>query len=188
MDIISKVKEEVINLSNEYKNNSSDNYDFWNEHIKYVYKESIILAQKYNADIEIVKLASLLHDIALIKNVGTKDDHHINGKKLASDILDKYNYPEDKKEKVLGCILNHRSSSNASNIEELCVADADILAHFDNIPLNFELAFNKFNKNLSDVREFLSEWFLKDFNDLSEKTKEAFKERYDLICKIVIGK
>ena len=28
--------------------------------------------------------------------------------------------------------------------------------------------------------------FEKDYNDLSEKTKEVFKERYKLICEIII--
>ena len=34
--IIENIKEEIIKLSEEYKNNSKDKYDFWNEHIKYV--------------------------------------------------------------------------------------------------------------------------------------------------------
>ena len=64
---IEKVREYVINKSNEYKDSSLDHYDFWNEHIKYVYNEAIDLANKYNADIDIVKLGALLHDIALIE-------------------------------------------------------------------------------------------------------------------------
>jgi len=33
MNIIELVKEYVLEKSNEYKINSNDNYDFWNEHI-----------------------------------------------------------------------------------------------------------------------------------------------------------
>ena len=29
--------------------------------------------------------------------------------------------------------------------------------------------------------------FEKDYNDLSERSKESFKERYNQICKIVLG-
>ena len=47
----------------------------------------LALAQKYGADIEIVKLGALLHDIALICKVGDRKDHHINGKILAEEIL-----------------------------------------------------------------------------------------------------
>lgn len=65
MNIVDEIEKEVKNYIEEFKNKSEDHYDFWSEHIKYVYEESIDLAKKYNADIEIVQLGSLLHDIAL---------------------------------------------------------------------------------------------------------------------------
>ncbi len=186
MDIIEDIKREIINLSNEYKNNSIDNYDFWNEHIKYVYEEVILLARKYNADLEIVSLGALLHDIALIKQVGDRKDHHINGKSIALEMLKKYNYPKEKIDKVLGCVYNHRSSKNANNIEEICVSDADILSHFDNIPMLFNLII-KNKVTLNELRDNLKNSFEKDYNDLSEKTKESFKERYHLILDIILN-
>ena len=166
MDIIYEIEKEVKEKINEYKINSEDNYDFWNEHIKYVYEESKKLAKIYNAD---------------------KKEHHINGKKIADEILTKYNYSTDKKEQVLNCVYNHRSSKNAITIEELCVADADILAHFDNIPMLFNSAFNRNNIELSEVRKWMKECFEKDYNDLSDKTKEIFKDKYKMICEIVLG-
>ena len=187
MNIIEQIEKEVISKSGEYKNNADDHYDFWNEHIRYVYKESQILAEKYGADIEVVKLGALLHDIALICKVGERKDHHINGKVLAEEILNKYDYQKEKRDKVLSCIYNHRSSKNATNIEDLCVADADILAHFDNIPMIFNSAYNRNKINLNEVRNWLKECFEKDYNDLSDRTKKEFKEQYKMICKIVLG-
>jgi len=186
MDIVDLVEKEVIDASEKYKNEVDDHYDYWNEHIKYVYYEAINLAKKYNANLEIVKLGALLHDIALIKRVGERNDHHENGKILADKILDKYNYPN--KEKVLGCILHHRSSKNATNIEELCVADADVLAHFDNIPMLFNSAFNRNKLSLDEVKTWMKDVFEKDYDDLSDNTKKEFKERYNLIKEIVLGK
>lgn len=187
MDIIKNIKNLIIKYCEEYKENAQDNYDFWNEHIKFVYQESIELAKKYKADIEIVSLGALLHDVALIKKIGERKDHHINGKDLANEILTDYNYPQNKKERVLNCVLNHRSSKNGTTIEELCVADADILAHFDNIPMLFNSGFNRSNKTLDNIREWLKECFEKDYNDLSDKTKEIFKDRYNIIIDIVLG-
>ena len=69
----------------------------------------------------------------------------------------------------------------------MCVADADILAHFDNIPMLFNLAYNRYNINLNEVREWMRNTFQKDYNDLSEKTKESFKERYTQIYEVVLG-
>ena len=152
MNIIDLIEKEVKDKINEYKNSSEDHYDFWNEHIKYVYIESKKLAEQYGADKEIVKLGALLHDIALICKVGERKDHHINGKILAEEILNKYNYPKEKMDRVLSCVYNHRSSKNATNIEDLCVADGDIIAHFDNIPMLFNLAYNRNKINLNEVR------------------------------------
>ena len=51
-------------------------------------------------------------------NVGERKDHHISGASIARDILNKINYPKERIEKIIGCILNHRSSKNAANVEE----------------------------------------------------------------------
>ena len=185
MNIVEKIEEEVKICAKEYKNDSEDHYDFWNEHVKYVYMEATELASKYNADEEIVKLGALLHDIALIRKVGERKNHHLNGKIIAQKILTKYSYPIDRMQRVLNCVYNHRSSKNATSIEELCVADADILAHFDNIPMLFNSAYNRCNINLNEVRNWMKECYEKDYHDLSEKTKIDFSERYKMICKVI---
>lgn len=186
--MIEQIKKEVLDLIEQYKNTAEDHFDFWNEHIKYVRLESLKLADLYGADKEIVELGALLHDIALIKKVGDRASHHVNGAIIAREILQKYDYPSDKLERVVKCVFNHRSSKNATSIEETCVCDADIIAHFDNIPMLFNLAYNKYNRNLNDVRDWLKTFFEKDFNDLSSKTKKIYKEEYDLIYKTVIEK
>ena len=187
MDIlINNIKKYVIEKCEEYKVNSSDNYDFWNEHIKYVYYEAIGQAKKYDADLDIVKLGALLHDIALIEKVGERTDHHINGKVLSDKILDKYGCRKDVKERVLGCVLNHRSSKNATNNEELCVCDADILAHFDNIPMLFNSAINRNKLSLNEIRSWIDEVFQKDFNDLSDRCRNDYYEKYNLIRDVIL--
>ena len=186
-ELIKKVEDYVKDKSNEHLKNSDDNYDFWNEHIKYVYYEAERLAHKYDADLSIVKIGALLHDIALIEGVGSRADHHINGKILSNDILDSFDCPEDIKERILGCVLHHRSSKNATNIEELCVCDADILAHFDNLPMVLHSAFTRYNIDLANIREWMKTMFDKDYNDLSDRTKEEFKERYELIKDVIIN-
>ena len=186
MNIIDEVKEYVLKRIEDYKANSDDHYDFWNEHVKYVYEESINLAEKYEADIEIVSIGALLHDIALINKIGDRKDHHINGEKIAKDIVEKFSYDKNKISRVLKCVYNHRSSKNANTIEEICVADADILAHFDNIPMLFNSAFVRNKVSLNEIRAWMKNTFEKDYNDLSDRTKEIFKEKYNQICKIVL--
>jgi len=180
--LVDSVEKYVKKQIEEYKESSLDHYDFWEEHVKYVYDESMLLAGVYGADKEIVALGALLHDIALINRVGEKKDHHINGEIIARGLLTKFNYDEKKKERVLKCIYNHRSSNNAQSIEELCVADADILAHFDNVQMLLNIAYNKEHLNGREAKEWLKEALEKDYNDLSIKTKEKFRYKYKKIC------
>lgn len=172
--VIQHIKNEVLALNQKYIDESDDHYDFWEQHIKYVVDNALYLASKFNADLEVVELGAILHDIALVAKVGTKKDHHINGANLAKELLLKYGYSQNKINLVIGCVLNHRSSKNATNIEELCVADADILAHFDNI----EMVLNVARKQCIDSKNII-EWCESDYNDLSENTKSDFKPKYE---------
>ncbi len=185
--MIEEIRQYVIDRSEAYRRESEDHYDFWNEHIRYVYQEAVRLAQIYHADETVVMLGALLHDIALIEKAGDRKDHHLNGKILGSGILDRFSCPEEIKARVLGCVLHHRSAKNAENIEELCVCDADILAHFDNIPMLFNSAFNGHGVQLSDAREWMKRSFEKDYQDLSDRTRELFSARYHQIMDIVTG-
>ena len=107
-DITEKVKHELLVRCERSK--EKDGYDFWNEHIKYVVENAVKLAKEYGADIEIVELGALLHDIAMPSEYGERDKHHIYGAKIAEELLTRFNYPKDKIEKVRNCVLNHRSS------------------------------------------------------------------------------
>ncbi len=186
MDYIKATRDYVLEKSEWHKNGDDDHYDFWNEHIKYVVDEAIKQAKKFDANLEIVELGALLHDIALICRVGSRAEHHIVGKDLAEEFLKSINYPKDKMNRVLGCVLHHRSSKNAENNEELCVADADILAHFDNIPMLFDYMFTGKKMNLAMVHEEMPRYLEKDFEDLSERAKEDFKDKYEIYKKILI--
>ncbi len=185
--MIEAIRQYVMDRCEAYQRESEDHYDFWNEHIRYVCQEAESLAREYHADDTVVMLGALLHDIALIEKVGDRKDHHLNGETLSRQILDRFSCPEKIKERVLGCVLHHRSAKNAVNIEELCVCDADILAHFDNIPMLFNSAFNRCGVQLNEVREWMRCSFEKDYQDLSDRTKELFRDRYDQIRDIVIG-
>ena len=186
MSILESIKEEVMILNKEYMSTSEDSYNFWEEHIKYVVQESLELAKTYGTDIEIVELAALLHDIALMSKTGTRLEHHVNGANIARNLLTKYGYQEEKLNKVAKCILNHRSSKNSTSIEELCVADADILAHFDNILMVASNAIGN-SSSLPETRKKLRDAFEYDYKDLSDKTQKVFNERYRTICHVVLG-
>ena len=77
-----------------------DGYDFWNDHIKHVFKHSHDLAIKRGGDIEVCELAALFHDMAMVANFGPRAEHEQYGAKMAHSILTELNYPKDKMELV----------------------------------------------------------------------------------------
>ncbi len=186
--IVEKIKEELLNRCE--KSKQKDGYDFWNEHIKYVVENAVELAKKYGADVEIVELGALLHDIAMPSEYGEREKHHIYGAEIAEQLLTDVNYPQDKIEKVKNCVLNHRGSKDRprNTIEEQCVADADVMAHFDCIPSLFELAYKEKNLSISEGKEFVKKKLERDFYKLSETSKELLKERYENIVKVLFVK
>ena len=174
-------------MKNQKKKNG---YDFWNEHIKYVVQNSIKLAKQYGADEEIVELGALLHDISVPSEYGDRENHHIYGAEIAEQLLTQLHYPKERIEKVKNCVLNHRASKNTprNTIEEQCVADADVIAHFDCIPSLFSLVYKEMKMSVSDGEEYVRKKLERDYNKLSEKTKEILKDRYENIIKIIFVK
>ena len=190
MRITDNVKTDIMFLNKKYMSEATDHYNFWEEHIRYVVHEALALAVAYNADAEIVELAALLHDVALMAKVGTRAEHHINGAEIAEAILLKHDYPPEKTAKVKQCVRNHRSSQNGTGVEELCVADADVLAHFDNVPMLFNSVLCRNDSGgitLPELRSKMKAAFDCDYNDLSERTKQRFSDRYKTICQVVLG-
>ena len=185
MDIIQEIQNELIKRCNSYEEKTG--YNYWEDHIKHVVNNSIKLAKIYNADVEIVTLGALLHDISVPSEYGPIEEHHIYGVKIAEELLNKLNYPKEKIEHVKKCVINHRSSgkANRTTIEEQCVADADAIAHFDAIPSLFSLAYKDRKMKIAEGANFVKDKLKRDYQKLSPKTKELMKSRYQNIMKEV---
>lgn len=187
-EITEKIKEELLKRCE--KSKEKDGYDFWNEHIKYVVENAVNLAKQYGADVEIVELGALLHDIAMPSEYGEREQHHIYGAEIAEQLLTELNYPKDRMECVKNCVLNHRGSKDRprNTIEEQCVADADVIAHFDCIPMLFSLVYKDMNLPILDGKEYVRKKLERDYNKLSSQTRELLKDRYENIVKILFVK
>lgn len=149
-------------------------------HIEAVVRNGEILAEKYNADKEIVMIAAWLHDIASITDYALYKEHHIHGAQIAYELLSKLSYDESKILIVQDCIKSHRGSVyiDKNNVEELCVADADAISHFDNIPNLLYLAYVERKMGLEEGIQFVKEKLERSFRKLSNESKEYYKEKY----------
>jgi len=153
----------------------------WDHHIKIVYELAKRYASDYNADLEIVAIAALLHDIASVTNVEFTENHHIIGAQLAEEILLKENYSIDKINLVKRCILNHRGSKLAPKTsgEEICIADCDAMAHFYSIPSLLSLVYKEKKLSIDEGSQFVMAKLDRSYNKMSDKGKQLVKTQYE---------
>lgn len=93
-------------------------------HVERVTKIAAILAEEEKADRELVRIASLLHDIGYL--IG--EPHNETGARVARKILEQStNLPEERIEKTVKIILRHpiASRDKLKTLEEKIVWDAD---------------------------------------------------------------
>ena len=156
-------------------------------HIEAVVKNGELLAGKYGADKEVVMIASWLHDIASITDYALYEEHHLHGAEMAREILTKLSYDEAKIALVQKCIRNHRGSVHIekSSVEELCVADADAISHFDSVPSLLYLAYVERQMSIEDGKEFVKGKLERSFRKLSDTCKEYYKEKYYNVMEVL---
>ncbi len=152
----------------------------WDHHIKVVYELSKKYAKEYGADIEIMGLASLLHDIASVTDESFNKEHHIIGAEIAEELLSKENYPQDKIELIKKCILNHRGSrlKEKTTPEEICLADCDAMAHFYSIPSLLSMVYKERGLSIDEGSKFVLDKLERSYNKMSDKGKQLVEKQY----------
>jgi len=100
-------------------------------HVERVYKLCERIGKKENADLKILKLAALLHDIGRLDEDESEGriDHAERSAFLAKKILKKHNLDKETIEKVIHCIETHRKRKNKKpkTVEAKVFFDADNL-------------------------------------------------------------
>jgi uncharacterized protein len=110
---------------------SSSHHDI--EHIERVYNLCLHLAKyESNVDLEILKVAALLHDIARFKEFQDKTgkiEHATLGAEVAEEVLKTLGYSREKIEQIKHCIIVHRYRRNRKprTMEAMILFDADKL-------------------------------------------------------------
>lgn len=187
---IEKLEQEIKNLhyNPTIKKHSFSNSDakefynyFWNIHVKPVIEYSKSMATKYGADLEIVWLGALLHDIARLEDI---EPHDEIGSKKAYDLLIKKGYNQDKAEKVKNVILKHRCRNYPpETLEEKIVASADAMAHF--LPPFYFWIGKYSNKPFSEILDRNLKKIKRDYNEkiFFKDEKKIIKEQYNILKK-----
>lgn len=183
-EIVSQIREILLEKCVQHKRNPKFGYyDYWNDHIKRVVHHAVNLANQFGADTEIVELGALLHDISMPSEYGERSEHHVYSAEMAENLLTELNYPRDRIDLVRKCVFNHsgRNAHLRDTLEEICVSDADALAHFDRIPSLFSLAYSIHNMKLEEGREYVKARLQDDYDSLSERVKLLYKSKIETI-------
>lgn len=156
-------------------------------HIAAVVKNAEILAERYGADKEVVMIAAWLHDIASITDYSLYEQHHIYGADMAEKILKDYGYDEEKIKLIQKCILNHRGSicCEKGSMEEVCVADADAISHFDNISGLLYLAYVEKGMDMEEGREFVKNKLIRSYRKLSADSAKFYQKKFINVMEVL---
>ncbi len=124
MDVFGKIREKV----REELSCSAHNMD----HVERVYNLCLKLAEGEDVDMEVLKAAALLHDIARVReddDHSGKTDHALLGAEMAAPILKGLGFPEGKIKHIQDCIITHRyrTGREPESLEARILFDADKL-------------------------------------------------------------
>jgi uncharacterized protein len=141
---------EIENYVRESLKEDKSGHDYL--HVMRVLKNALKISKNYpNADLEILSISCLLHDIAF-KDRGVRE-HHLAGAKQAELILRNFHFPEDKIKKIKVVIEDHCGNISAPirKNSELCIEskimrDADNIDALGSIGIIRQIAFCTANK------------------------------------------
>lgn len=188
MSIIEQVKKIIIDRSNKFQEETKgtkDEYNLWLEHVQYVYKYAVMIANNKNVDQEVVELSALLHDIAMTDRNLERSKHNEYGSEIAEQILLEIGYNPERIELVKKCILNHSSKRKKfrTTEEERILVNADAMAHFDCIESIYSLATKVMGLNEEDSVQFVKDKLTKDYLEIDEEVRQIVREKYNMIMK-----
>ncbi len=128
-------------------------------HVKRVLRWAIHLARKEGANVEVVRKAAELHDIAR-----DRPNHAVEGAKIAREILKKQGYDEEFIERVAHCIEAHSFSSGIKpkTLEAKILSDADKLDAIGAIGIARAFMFSgEHGRSIEDTLKHFEEKLLK---------------------------
>jgi len=156
-------------------------YGIWTHHITLVVRHSRDLCTLFNADPEIVELAALLHDYASIRDETLYEDHHVHGPLEAEKLLSKYDYPPEKIEAVKECIASHRGSVSGEPMtpEAACLANADALAHIEQVSSLLHLVFVRRGMGIDEGTAWVRAKLKRSWAKLNPQVQAQARERFE---------
>jgi uncharacterized protein len=185
---IEKLEEKIkkLYLNPSQKDHSLTNKDakevwsnFWFLHLKFVIDYSKKLAKKYNADLEIIWISAILHDIARLDDL---EPHDEIGSEKAYNILLEEGFDKEIAEKVKNTILTHSCKRyKPQTLEQKILSTADAVSHFKK-PFYLWFSFICVISFKEQIKGGLTK-IEKDYNEkiFFEEEREFVRKEYEVL-------
>jgi len=144
------------------------------DHSERVKRLALFIAEREGGDLKVIEIAAELHDIAR-----DRDNHAVEGAKIAADLLRRKGYPEDFIKKVCHCIEAHSFSSGIEpkTLEAKILSDADKLDAMGAVGIARAFMFaGELGRSLEDVIRHFEEKLLKLKDTLYTETAKKLAE------------
>ncbi len=156
----------------------------WKNHVPIVARKAELLAQKYEADVDLAVAGALLHDFGDAFVYRFHSDHEKISKAKAIEALKKAEYSQEEVVEILEKIIAPHSCRDGflpETLEAKVLATADAVAH---LTTDFYLQFTWMHlpegKTYSEFLEWVAEKLERDFNKkiFFEEVKDEVSDRY----------
>ena len=168
------------------------------DHVMRVYSLALRLAENQDLDLEVLKSAVLLHDIARVKEDNDptgNTDHALLGSEMAVPILQKLGFSEEKIKHIQDCIISHRykTGNEPKTIEARILFDADKLDVLGAIGVARSFVWvGRNNSNIYrdiDIDEYIKDNLGGKINGrIQDKTKHSPQIEFETKTKFVLDK
>lgn len=72
-----------------------------------------------------------------------------------------------------------------NTLEELCVADADAISHFDSVPSLLYLAYVQKEMGMEEGKEFVKAKLARSFQKLSAESRKYYQNKFEKVMEVL---
>ncbi|MFO7796202.1 MAG: HD domain-containing protein [Promethearchaeati archaeon] len=181
-------KQILMSIKKYAEKNSIDNDIHGFKHVERVFDLCLEIGKNSGANIFILKIAALLHDIGRIREKESLNTNHADlSAKMALEFLTKnnYNFKKNEIDNIIHSIKAHSFSNNIkpNTLEAKILSDADKLDALGAVGLYRTIGFTLNNKgNIRSVIQHLKEKILKLPNNMIlDESKKIAQRRVEII-------
>lgn len=160
---------------------------FFTDHVVVVAEYAAGLAVRVGADLEIVELASFLHDLSAVRDFSTLSHHAAASADLARSLLLQRGYSVERTEAVAAAILRHSRPipTGEGTPEAVCLSNADAMAQIAMPVYWLYFAFRALKLGYEDGKRWYADRVRQNWDALIPEARALLSARYDHVASVL---